>query len=272
MEPDSPVYAFIPGLNAPTVGEVATAVAAVLAGDDAGDQSVDDRSVGVLMETFAEARAREDWATAKAMLTSVQALKPGDPFVAQQLAVATYKSKQPDVETSLLEAHRILAELKPEVSNDPETLGIWGAIHKRLWDVAHERRYLDEAVRAYGAGFVLRDDWYNGINYAFVLDVRAAQSEGDDAIADRVWARRTRARVVELVEAELADEQTTETGEPLDPAAHFWRQATLVEAYAGTGRADEAESLRTQAAATAPESWMIGSLDEQLATLRALHA
>jgi len=272
MEPDSPVYTFIPGLNAPSVGEITEAVAAALAGDADAGLDVDDRSVTVLMETFADARAREDWNTAKAMLTSIRALKPGEPFIAQQLALATYKSKQPDVESSLLEAHRILTELDPEVSNDPETLGIWGAIHKRLWEVRRERGYLDEAVRAYGKGFALKDDWYNGINYAFMLDVRAADSSGDDAIADRVWARRTREHVIALVQAELADEKTTDSGEPLDPHEHFWRQATLVEAFTGTGRTDEADALREALATTAPEAWMIGSLDEQLEALRGLQA
>jgi tetratricopeptide (TPR) repeat protein len=269
MEPDSPVYTFIPGLNAPTVGEVAEVVAA-LTDDRSEGSNVEDASVAVLMETFAAARAREDWMTAKAMLNSIQALKPGDPFVTQQLALATYKSKQPDAESSLFEAKGILTELNPEISNDPETLGIWGAIHKRLWDARGDRDFLDEAVRAYGKGFYLKDDWYNGINYAFMLDVRAAESVGDDAIADHVWARRTRERVIELAQAELQAEKKTSAGEPLEPAVHFWRQATLAEAYAGTGRPDEAEAHRSAAAETAPESWMLASLETQLETLRRL--
>lgn len=266
IEPDSPVYAFIPGLNAPSLGEV---VAAAL-GDsdsDSGSSPSTDQSVGVLMDQFLDARAREDWVIAGAMLTSISALKPGDPFVIQQLALTTYKGKQPDAESSLDRARVILEELSPRTSNDPETLGIWGAIHKRLWDARGVRSDLEEAVRAYGKGFHLKDDWYNGINYAFMLDVRASESSGDDAVADGVWARRTRERVAEMVEIELAGERMDDEGRPIDPEGHFWLSATLVEAYVGLGRASEAETLKDEAENAAPESWMVTSLNDQLAAL-----
>jgi hypothetical protein len=37
-----------------------------------------------------------------------------------------------DALTALTEAKKVLQPLYPEGANDPETLGIWGALHKRL--------------------------------------------------------------------------------------------------------------------------------------------
>jgi len=268
-EPDSPVYTFIPTLNAPFLGDAP-------AGADAADGettsgAANEQTLGVLMDTFLDARASEDWAVAIALLGSIKALKPSDAFVVQQLAVATYKNKLPDVATSLDRARDILSDLVPDSSNDPETLGIWGAIHKRLWEVRRDRDDLEQAVRSYGRGFNLKDDHYNGINFAFMLDVRAAETSGDDAIADRVWARRVRERVIEKVEAQL-NEVAPNKAAAIDPADRFWLRATLVEAYAGTGREHEADALREQAEVDAPEPWMRSSLDEQLMALAALHA
>jgi hypothetical protein len=267
IEPDSPVYTFIPLLNAPFLRERD----GVAQPDVAAQHSDNDQSVGVLIDSFLDARAREEWTVASALLGSIAALKPGDAYVVQQLALATYKGGQPDVETSLDKARSILAELAPESSNDPETLGIWGAIHKRLWDARGERSDLDESVRSYGKGFYLKDDSYNGINYAFMLDVRAAETAGDDAVADRVWARRVRERVIEVVMPLLAAGVTNDDGEP-DREEHFWLRATLVEAYAGTGRTAEADALRAEAEADVPEGWMRTSLNDQLTALAALQA
>lgn len=74
-----------------------------------------------------------------------------------------------------------------------------------------------------------------GINYAFMLDVRAARSTGDDAIADRVFAQRVRRRVITVCETMLdAGIKDDEGG--IDPHETFWMQATLVEALMGTGK------------------------------------
>ena len=109
---------------------------------------------------------------------------------AQQLALATYKYQQPDKKTSLINAKNILNALAPQTSSDAETVGLWGAIHKRLWDEIANPEDLDEAVRAYARGYYIRTDYYNGINYAFVLDLRSSRSVGDEALVDRLLARR----------------------------------------------------------------------------------
>ena len=125
-------------------------------------------------------------------------MQPDDPYILQQLALATYKFQQPDKKTSLINAKNILNALAPQTSSDAETVGIWGAIHKRLWDATQNREDLDESVKAYARGYYIKNDYYNGINYAFMLDVRASCSAGDEALVDRLLARRVRKDVLKI--------------------------------------------------------------------------
>ncbi len=267
-QPDSPVYTFLPTLCEPTLKEAARAMAA--AAEVA--PPTDDQTVSLLMKMFRDARKKSEWGEAKMALELLKTKMPGDPFVLQQLALATYKGKQPDARTALADALKILSELSPETTNDPETLGICGAIHKRMWELDSKPEDLDEAIRAYGKGFNLKDDYYNGINYAFMLNVRAgASKEKAEAIADFVWARRVRQRVIQLVEQKLAAPVKDDHGND-DPEQLFWLRATLVEALVGNLEPARANAEKMKAIADAPESWMAGSLEEQLVKLEALLA
>jgi hypothetical protein len=162
--------------------------------------------------------------------------------------------------------------LQPQTSNDPETLGIWGSIHKQLWDMDKQSDDLEESIRSYGKGFHLKEDHYNGINYAFMLNERAAvAATRRDAIADFVWAERVRHRVIDLCEERLKTEPKDEAGN-VDRGELFWLRATRVEALIGTGQSARAESLKEEAIKEAPESWMPGVLEGQLTKLNALLA
>jgi hypothetical protein len=265
---DSPVYTFLPTLHEPTVGKTR----GLASPPAAPPPAVPDQTASLLMNMFRQARAAENWAGAVMALEQLKLQRPRDPFIMQQLALATYKGKSPDLQTALQKARTILSPLNPATSNDPETLGIWGAIHKRFWELNGKPEDLEESIRSYGKGFTLKDDYYNGINYAFVLNVRASVSPNkSDAIADFVWAERVRFRVIELSEQRLAlgvkDEEGNEDKEQL-----FWLRATLIEALIGTGQRDRAASLKDQAIKEAPEPWMAGSLNEQLGKLDALLA
>ena len=48
--------------------------------------------------------------------------------------------------------------------------------------------HLHEAIRAYQRGFYLRNDYYNGINFAYLLNVRAAAAS-HQAEAEGLWRR-----------------------------------------------------------------------------------
>ena len=76
---------------------------------------------------FKEAKAESDWSAAAKYLKRLLERRPSDDYLRQQLALATYKSKKPDVGSALAAAKGLLEELHPHVTTDPETLGLWGA-------------------------------------------------------------------------------------------------------------------------------------------------
>lgn len=265
---DSPVYTFLPTLREPALGNGTDERPA------APPAGADHQTCSLLMDMFHQARGSGNWAGAKMALEQLRLRMPGDPFVLQQLALATYKGKHADTKSALdaLDAARqILTELHPQTSNDPETLGLWGAIHKRRWELSGAPEDLDESIRSYGKGFYLKDDHYNGINYAYMLNVRAGVSTGHDAIADFVWAERVRRRVTGLCEERLALGVKDDDGK-VDLEQLFWLRATLVEALVGTGESALAELKQAEAITDAPETWMPGTMLDQLGKLRTLLA
>ena len=282
---DSPVYTFIHGLRRLklpddlNVGGVPSAAVVAMA---VGAAPPPDQTHSALMQQVAEAKKRNDFVTAKALLSTIRAMmkeenpdKPDDPFIIQQLSRATYKSKLPTPQQALEEARDLLATLKPETSNDTETLGIWGTVHRRLYDLTGNRGHLDEAVRANQRGFYLRNDYYNGINLAYVLDLRAAMPGLFDSVQGRaeaiavfVQAARIRREVVSICDSLLAKDATAEEDEKLSDDKKYWVLAALAEACAGLGDEMAAQQNLDKAFAVAPEEWMKDSTYEQLVSLR----
>jgi hypothetical protein len=241
--------------------------------------------------TQKQARAQERLAAT--VVNTIQADRE-DPYLLQQLALATYKSKQPTEQAALLAARDVLAPLEPALTNDTETLGLWGSIHKRLWELAKRPAdnaptnspasapFLDEAIRAYERGYYLRNDHYNGINFAFLLNARAAEAATPvaEAIADYVQAQRVRREVITLCDqwlaAQAAAEPTagsqSEEEQQKEAGRRYWVMASQGEAYLGLGEDEKAKQLLEQARALASEPWMQDSTEEQLNKLRGLLA
>jgi tetratricopeptide (TPR) repeat protein len=287
---DSPVYTLFADLTPPVrkaiqqaVAQSAPSAAGLKTVRDAGSGSMDDTAKN-LMAQAESARERSDFAKAVALLTAVRVMAPADPFVIQRLALATYKSKLPDALQALRDAKVILGELEPNDSTDVETVGLWGAIHKRLWELTADRGALDTALASYEKGFYLKNDYYNGINLAFLYNMRASISVGAEAQADVVIARRVRRRVLAICDAWLvAEEQRQQRNKTLVPGREwmeieekrrtedkYWVLATEAEASAGLGDEEAAEKYFGQAKALAPAAYMVESTEGQLAALQKL--
>ncbi|HMF96860.1 MAG TPA: TRAFs-binding domain-containing protein [Vicinamibacterales bacterium] len=276
---DSPVYTFLPGLKewnagvAPIVAAAAAAPAppAAAAPAPAAGPAPSDETASVLLDAFRDARASSNWVSAMKYLARLLERRPADEYLKQQLALATYKSKKPDVATALSNAKTILEGLKPHGTSDPETLGLWGAVHKRLWETGKDQRDLDEAIWAHGKGFYVKDDHYNGINFAFLLNVRASVSQPREALADVVTAERVRRRVAAICTDLLSKPITDDQGN-VDKEETFWVKASRVEALLGSGDTAKAAAERAAIASEAPEAWMVDTMNEQLGKLDALLA
>ena len=122
-------------------------------------------------------------------------------------------------------------------------------------------------------------DYYNGINFAFLLNVRAANTgDAAEAIADFVQARRVRKEVIEICERwletnpEPTGSEATEGALQKYQASKYWVLATLAEAYLGLGESEQAEQQRQGAYAVASTDWMKETTQKQLDELRALLA
>jgi tetratricopeptide (TPR) repeat protein len=313
---DSPVYTFLNGLTPPALAAVVQAKVQESIDSnsqnkketaESGKLNVDEKNSStsaspgdagthsVLMLQIDEAQKNGDWLTAKTLLSLVRKMiqeemkrkqetaqvkmveQQENPYLLQRLALVTYKSKLPDEEAALMEAHQLLNILNPGTSNDTETLGLWGAVHKRLWELKKDILFLDEAVRAYERGFYIKNDYYNGINYAFLLNVRAEQaSDLAEAIADFAGARRIRKEVLVVCERWLKDNPMP-AKENIPPDAltaylknWYWVKATIGEAYAGLDDENNAQLTFNEANENAPEDWMKQSSAEQLSKLRPL--
>ncbi|MFL6417030.1 MAG: TRAFs-binding domain-containing protein [Bryobacteraceae bacterium] len=270
---DSPVYSFLRDLS-PPVRKVARAVAAAAALVTEAVNNADTReslaatdsetTVSELMKDADDAMAAGNFLKAMGFLTTVRTIVPRDPYVVQKLAVATYKSEIPTPLRALESAKLLLAQLQPDVSVDPETLGLWGSVHKQIWERTRDRSALETAIFAYEKGFHLKNDHYNGINLAYMLDARASISEGDDAIADSVLARRSRLKVLPICETLLS------SGRNLENA--YWIHATMAEAWFGLGNTEEMQNSLSRAKTVSPPAsqWMKDSTGKQLRTLAEL--
>jgi len=285
---DSPVYKFIEHLSPPSISPAARAAVAAAT---ASTETVGGAATPVhseFMQRVEEAQKKGDWLKAKMLLEEIREMRrtgtvetsadqqvenPEDPDVLQRLALATYKSKYPTPEEAFKAARDLLKLLEPQTTNDTETLGLWGSVHKRLWELTKENSYLDEAVRAYERGFYLRNDYYNGINYAYLLNERAAHPIGfAEAVADFVQARRVRKEVISICNKWL---ESNPPPTPLPPGSKFpekqyWVLATLAEAQIGLEDEALGQQRLEEAFAAAPEPWMKETTQEQLNKLKAL--
>ena len=283
---DSPVYTYLPNLEPPSFGASermaeedasAKAAARVDAADTPAARQALEQPMADLIDVALKYREGNEFKAMAALLEGVRVVQGdrADEYVLQQLALATYKSQHPGPTEALLQARHILEPLHPWTSLDAETVGLWGAIHKRLASV--EDRSADQraadlniAVEALHRAYLLLGDHYNGINTAFVYDLRASRSTGDDAIADRVVARRIRAEVLDITERLLAQPPVGET-EKGKIESRYWIEATRAEAIAGMGDFAQGVQLVEDAGQVeGVEQWMIETAMDQLGALQEL--
>jgi len=190
---DSPVYTFLPELTPPefTRKEKAQIKAAIT--------NEPDDSVATLVKEAEILKNDKKYQEALDKLQQAKERDPNNPFLLQRMALITYKSELGGRIAALSNALDMLQPLMPASTNDTETLGLCGAINKRLYEETGLDLYLRKASSFYERGFIISKDYYNGINFAFLLLISASLTEDDRAcITDFTTAQRVRKKVQEI--------------------------------------------------------------------------
>lgn len=289
-KPDSPIYNFFQDLQPPSRKSSGPAQGGACQVAEA-KSAASDQTLAMLIEQGEAAIAESRFPLARSLFQAALDLgKPPSgrkdggpvvltPYLVQRLVLATYKSKEPNETTALEVALKLLDPLNPRESNDPETVGLAGAIEKRLFAWRGDPAHLDRAIGYYGRGYYLRNDWYNGINLAYLLNLRTdtvLDPTNQDKIADLVWANRIRGDVLKLCEQNLIairerERQTAASGEGFvasqrasDREKEFWCLATKAEAHFGRGEMEAYCRVLAEARAVRSADWMMDTLHDQI--------
>lgn len=248
-KPDSPVYTYIPNLKQPSL--TSEQYETLLNETEAYQEHLSEH-----IQAGSQALRESQFSEAVKAFTDADRMKPNDSHIIQQLALATYKSKFPSELASLIDGLKILEKLRPNQSNDPETLGITGAIHKNLWLLTADRAQLDLAINFYGRGFDIRRDYYNGENLATCYSYRAAvQDNSNEALFDRMSAEKTRKAIISIL-SEIIENPSFE-----DRADKKWIYATYANCAFAEGDMISGETYERRFQSEQPVAWEINTYE-----------
>lgn len=162
-------------------------------------------NVYTLVEHARDEMDKSNFVDAEKLWERVSKLVPNETYFVQQHALAKYKSEYPSKNVALTDALNIIQTLNPDETNDPETLGITGAIYKRLWEDTSDKENLNRAIRFYKKGFQINSDYYTGENYAICLLLMADnETDLNEKVYYKIESKRTYTEVAnklkELIE------------------------------------------------------------------------
>lgn len=220
---DSPLYTLFPMLNTPYFSE--KEIADIKESIESEEKN---ESISELVSKAEIAKNTKDFIKAIELLTKAKKQTADNEFIIQRLALATYKSKIPNEIDALFRAQLILNELNPDNTNNVETLGLMGAINKRLYECLDEVEFLETSLSYYERGFYIANDYYNGINAAFIHNIYASVIDDEfEAMASFGNARRIRKQVInvcnKIIKSKIWEERDDRE----------WVLLTLAECYYG---------------------------------------
>lgn len=252
-ETDSPLYSLLPDLNTPSF------TAAEVRGIER--EIRDETSLSDILITAEEKKNEGKFNEARTLLEDASKAYPSNEFIIQRMTLMIYKSKMPDPLTALNDAFNVLKKLSPDKTTDPETLGLAGAIYKRLYEETGNIADLEQSLWFYTRGFYVKQDYYNGINVAYLYTLKATLSDNQmEAFANYGQGIEIRKKVIAICKSLQAipgfrsrDDQE-------------WIFLTLAEAAVGGGFQAEEEAVYLELFENNPHSsFAMGSyLDQKL--------
>jgi tetratricopeptide repeat protein len=240
---DSPVFANIKGLNVGIRDNdlVVASIAANKRLPDVTESLATAPTLSDMIDTAVAAIKNKQFDSAIDLFTQLLLIKPKDPFITQQLCLATYKSEKPDPISANEAAYKILQKLNPQTSIDTETLGLSGATHKNLFRLTGDKTWLEKSLRFYERGYYIANDYYNGINTAFLYWTMASLGANkDEVLFYKMQARQIAKHVIEICNSLLKSEDYEKRKD------REWIANTLAEAYFGLDDMDSFDKIIEQ--------------------------
>lgn len=148
---------------------------------------------------------------------------PKEILYIQKMALCKYKSSKPYIREELEEAKTIIETISYN-HNDPETMGITGAVYKNIYLVSGDVYNLKKAVDYYNKGYTLSMNYYNGENYATCCEMMELCTEGDEKTHYLFESKSTRDEVFTLAKRHLENELGLESFD-------HWSYASLSNYY-----------------------------------------
>ncbi len=251
---DSPVYTYLPGMAPPAWTDPQQLIAEMKAKLDAQEnmaaqtgadpETLKKQSLAIIIQRAEAAKNAKDYPTAIALFRAASENDPQDVFLNQRLALVTYKNKEKDEDdqaaiAALKEALQILETCcSLAISKCPETLGLGGAINKRLYDRSGNMEYFDKAIEYYERGFYVKQDYYNGINVAYMYTLKANLVDNEfDAIVNYGHANMIRKKVVELCQYLINQNDFKDRGD------QEWVYQSLAQGYLGLDQMEKVKAI-----------------------------
>ncbi len=227
---DSPVYTYLPTLKPPVFTEEELQLIT--------EKPENQVSLSELIDDAENAKNNNDFRVAIQLYKACLTFEPQNIFLKQRLTLVTYKSGKPNPKKALLDAENILEELNPEETTDIETLGLSGAINKRLFEETGDDAYLEKSIKFYSKGYFIAQDYYNGINYAYLLTLKSTLVDNKyEAISFFVQSQQIREQIVSICLKHIKQKTFKERGDK------EWIYQTLAQAYLALDKQQELESI-----------------------------
>lgn len=222
------------------------------------DLAVREKNIFALVEHAKELMSDNNFCDAAKHWDKASEKAENEHYFIQQKALCVYKSEHPSKRTALIDALAIINKLEPDGStNDPETLGIAGAIYKRLWLLDNDIEQLNRAIHYYGKCFKIRSDYYTGENYAHCLELMSKKvDDPEEKIYFKIEAKKTRLLIITLLSEIYEDESI---GQRFDKK---WIFATLSNCYLAVGNSEYATKFEELFISENPEKWEIKTFED----------
>lgn len=209
---DSPFYTYLPKVTPPSYDQEYQY--------NAVKATKNTKIIGNLIKSAKQAMLDNDFKQAKKYWKQLSQKSPDEIYFVQQLALATYKSKEPTQTDALMEALEIINKLPLDKTLEVESLSIAAAIYKNLYRVNKNPDYLRRAITFSKKAYIVTNDYYPGENYINCLLLEAFNYSKDEekVCYAKLEAQKTYKELLKIIKNN-------------DDEDDYWKYATQAVAY-----------------------------------------